>query len=112
MQMKSIQHLFVTSTIVLLFAACGNKNQNAMQGPPPVNVSVQTVASSNTKYYDEYPVILRGVQEVELRAQVNGYITGIYFTEGARVKKGQKLYSIDQQQSQASYQQFFVVCFP
>src|SRR5262249_9778576 len=43
--------------------------------------------------------------EVELRAQVNGYITGIHFKEGEQVKKGQKLYSIDQQQSEASYQQ-------
>ena len=76
-----------------------------MQGPAPVNVSVQTVSSSSATYADEYPVVLRGLQEVELRPQVNGYITGIHFTEGSRVKKGQKLYSIDQQQSQASYQQ-------
>jgi membrane fusion protein, multidrug efflux system len=40
-----------------------------------------------------------------LRAQVNGYVTGIHFKEGERVKKGQKLYSLDQQQSEASYQQ-------
>lgn len=76
-----------------------------MQGPPAVNVAVQPVTTTNARYYDEYPVILRGLQEVELRPQVNGYITAIHFTEGSRVKKGQKLYSIDQQQSEASYQQ-------
>jgi membrane fusion protein, multidrug efflux system len=36
---------------------------------------------------------------------VNGYITGIHFTEGQKVKKGQKLYSIDQQQTEAAYRQ-------
>jgi len=103
--MKSTYNLLFAAVIVLFVAACGNKNQSGMYGPPAVNVSVQPVSISSAKYYDEYPVIVRGLQEVELRAQVNGYITGIHFTEGASVKKGQKLYSIDQQQSQASYQQ-------
>jgi membrane fusion protein (multidrug efflux system) len=76
-----------------------------MQGPPPVNVSVQQVGTSEASYYNEYPAIVRALNEVELRPQVNGYITGIYFKEGEKVKKGQKLYSIDQQQSAATYKQ-------
>lgn len=103
--MKIIYTPFVIAMVAILVVACGNKNQNAMQGPPAVNVSVQAASASNATYYDEYPVIIRGLQEVELRPQVNGYITGIHFTEGSRVKKGQKLYSIDQQQSEAAYQQ-------
>jgi membrane fusion protein, multidrug efflux system len=92
--------------IILLFVTgCGNKEQKGMQGFPPVQVAVQKVSASGAAYYDEYPAVIKALQEVELRAQVNGYITGIHFTEGSRVKKGQKLYSIDQQQSQASYQQ-------
>lgn len=102
--MKSIQYLLVLTATTLLLAACGNQDQG-MQGPPAVNVAVQPVSTTDARYFDEYPVVLRGLQEVELRPQVNGYITGIHFTEGTRVKKGQKLYSIDQQQSQASYQQ-------
>jgi membrane fusion protein (multidrug efflux system) len=103
--MKSLQYLPVIAAFSLVFAACGNKDQKVMQGPPAVNVAVQLVNTSDARYFEEYPVILRGLQEVELRPQVNGYITGIYFTEGTRVRKGQKLYSIDQQQSEASYQQ-------
>ncbi len=76
-----------------------------MQGPPPVNVAVQTVSTGDAAYYDEYPAIVRALQEVELRPQVSGYITGIHFMEGQQVKKGQKLYSIDQQQSEANYSQ-------
>jgi membrane fusion protein, multidrug efflux system len=102
--MKSIYNILSTAAIVLIAAACGNKDQRSMQ-PPAANVTVQTVSTAQARYYDEYPVILRGLQEVELRPQVGGYITAIHFTEGARIKKGQKLYSIDQQQSEASYQQ-------
>ncbi len=90
--------------ILFFVVACGNKNQ-APQAPPAVAVSVYKVTSSKVAYYDEYPAVVRALNEVELRAQVNGYITGIYFVEGQKVKKGQKLYSIDQQQSQAAYNQ-------
>ncbi len=90
---------------IFLAASCGNKNQPGMQGPPAVSVVVQQVKASEVAYYDEYPAIVKALNEVELRPQVNGYITAMHFNEGERVKKGQKLYSIDQQQSEAAYQQ-------
>ena len=40
-----------------------------------------------------------------VRPQVAGYITGIFFTEGQHVEKGQKIYSIDQQQYLGAYDQ-------
>ena len=104
MSLKNLQHYFFAIPL-LLAVACGKKDQNAMQGPPPVSVVVQQVKISDAAYYEEYPAILKALHEVELRAQVNGYITGIHFTEGDKVKKGQKLYSIDQQQSEANYKQ-------
>jgi membrane fusion protein (multidrug efflux system) len=76
-----------------------------MMGPPPVNVATETVTTSDAYYYEEYPATVRALNEVELRPQVNGYITGIHFKEGDKVRKGQKLYSIDQQQSEANYKQ-------
>jgi membrane fusion protein, multidrug efflux system len=104
----SSHHLVYYSFIALLFFAtsCGNGNQPpAAQGPPPIPVVVHQVETSDAIYYDEYPATVRALNEVELRAQVNGYITAIHFKEGDKVKKGQKLYSIDQQQSEATYQQ-------
>jgi membrane fusion protein (multidrug efflux system) len=104
MSFKSLSNL--TLIISLLFvAACGNKNQSGMQGPPAVSVTVQQASVGNAEYYEEYPATVRALSEVELRPQVNGYITAIHFKEGDQVKKGQKLYSIDQQQSEASYKQ-------
>ena len=97
---------YSAAVFLLTLAACGNKGQQGgMPTPPPVNVTVQQVGASSAFYYDEYPVIVRALSEVELRPQINGYITAIHFVEGDRVKKGQKLYSIDQQQYEANYQQ-------
>jgi len=102
MFIKSTQNLAIL--LLLLFAAsCGPKQQPVKQ--PPVQVTVQKIAESNAIYYDEYPATLTAINQVELRAQVNGYITAIHFNEGNHVKAGQKLYSIDQQQYEGAYQQ-------
>ncbi len=93
--------------IVVLFAAgCGNKGPQAPQGPPPaVSVTVDTAKTSDAIYYDEYPSQLVALNQVELRPQVSGFITGVHFADGAQVKKGQLLYSIDAQLYSANYEQ-------
>ena len=48
---------------------------------------------------------MTALNQVDLRAQVTGYITGIYFKDGQHVSKGQKLYDIDRQQYLANYDQ-------
>ncbi len=98
-------HIYIIIALLFVVAACGSKDQQGMQGPPPVSVAVQQVIAADVSYYDELPATVRALNEVELRPQVNGYITGIFFKEGDKVKKGQKLYSIDQQQSRAAYEQ-------
>jgi membrane fusion protein (multidrug efflux system) len=103
MLIKSI-HYFTAVLLIAIISSCGQKPQ----GPPkpgPVNVAVQKIEETDAVYYDEYPASIVALNQVELRPQVNGYITAIHFKEGDRVKKGQKLYSIDPQQYEAAYQQ-------
>jgi len=102
MQIKSIQN-FSALFLLLIAASCGPQQQQVK--PAPVQVTVQKISESNAVYYDEYPATVTAINQVELRAQVNGYITAIHFKEGNHVKKGQQLYSIDQQQYEAAYQQ-------
>src|ERR1700743_1057703 len=71
--------------------------------PPPVNLA--RVKLQPVLYYDNYPATTQALSQVDLHAQVTGYITGIYFTEGQHVHKGQKLYSIDERLFQAAYDQ-------
>jgi membrane fusion protein (multidrug efflux system) len=95
---------YVTLCLIVAVTSCGPKKQAAKQ-LPAVQVSTLKVAEVNAIYYDEYPATVTALNQVELRPQVNGYITEILFKEGDRVKKGQKLYSIDRQQYEAAYQQ-------
>jgi membrane fusion protein, multidrug efflux system len=96
---------FFIPGIVLVLAACGSKQQQQQGPPPPVQVTVEEVTVTEAPYYDEYPGTVVALNQTELRAQVTGYITGIYFRDGDKVKKGQRLYSIDQQLYNANYQQ-------
>jgi RND family efflux transporter MFP subunit len=95
---------FVISSFFLL-ASCGTKPPEPPKAPPPAAVTIYEVKSEPAEYYDNYPAIIVPLNLVDLKAQVTGYITGIYFTDGQHVSKGQKLYDIDRQQYQASYDQ-------
>src|ERR1700722_25289 len=72
---------------------------------PPVQVNLYTVHSQPVTYYDKYPGNTVALSQVDLRPEVQGYITGIDFIEGGHVKKGQKLYEIDQRLYQEAYDQ-------
>jgi membrane fusion protein, multidrug efflux system len=101
---KRLEFCSVTALVVLLFA-CSTKQQQPQGPPSAVAVTLDTVKPAEALYYDEYPGTVVALNQTELRAQVTGYITGIYFKDGAKVKKGQRLYSIDQQLYNANYQQ-------
>ena len=92
--------------MVVLFVSCGTSDKDKEQTPPPPTlVTVAEVQTTDAVYYDEYPAVLTALNQTELRAQVSGYVTGVYFEDGQKVSKGQKLYSIDAQVYNANYEQ-------
>jgi membrane fusion protein (multidrug efflux system) len=90
--------------IATIAVSCGDKP--APQAPPgPTWVKVDTVKTTDASFYEEYPATLIALNQSEIRAQVTGYVTGVYFKDGQKVSKGQKLYSIDAQVYNANFQQ-------
>jgi membrane fusion protein (multidrug efflux system) len=91
----------------LILTSCGDKNKQQQQqmAPPAVNVTLTEVTTTNAVYYDEYPGTVVPLNEIELRPQVTGFVTGVHIKDGARVRKGQLLYSIDAQLYNANYDQ-------
>jgi RND family efflux transporter MFP subunit len=91
---------------ILSLASCGgNPDPSLQKAPPPVAVNTYTVQEGAAAYQDIYPGTVTALNQIEIRAQVSGYITGIFFAEGQLVHKGDKLYSIDPQQYLGSYEQ-------
>ncbi len=95
--------MFVFFVIVTGLSSCGHPGP--LPAPPPVSVNVDVVKQENAIFYKTYPATVTAVNQVDVRSQVAGYITGIFFNEGQHVEKGQKLYQIDQQQYRGAYEQ-------
>ena len=56
------------------------------------------VAAKDTPLDFELVAQLRGFEDVEIRARVEGYLESIDYKEGSTVKKGTRLFTIDDQQ--------------
>lgn len=67
--------------------------------PPPVTVSQVLVRPVDDS--DEFTGRLQAVDTVQLRPRVGGYVDSVHFQEGAAVRKGQLLFSIDPRPYQA-----------
>jgi membrane fusion protein (multidrug efflux system) len=91
--------------LILLSSCSDNKAGQAPQGPAAVPVTIEEVKITDASYHDEYPATVTALDMVELRPQVSGYILGVHFSDGARVRKGQLLYTIDTQLYEANYDQ-------
>lgn len=65
------------------------------QQPPAAPVSVATVVVKPITQWTEFSGIFQAVNAAEIRPQVSGQITAIHFTDGAQVKKGEALFTID-----------------
>jgi membrane fusion protein (multidrug efflux system) len=99
-------YIFFCIAFAIILTSCGGKKNQSQQEPPPATpVTVAEVTATNAVYYDEYPGTISALNEIKLTSQVSGYITGIYFKDGQKVSKGQKLYSIDVEVYQANYHQ-------
>ncbi|BDG01935.1 efflux RND transporter periplasmic adaptor subunit [Anaeromyxobacter oryzae] len=81
--------------VALLAASCGKKEAPA---PPPVpEVTVTEVIQRDVPIGAELTATLRGYEDVEIRARVEGYLRSVDYREGFEVKKGQLLFTIDDQ---------------
>jgi RND family efflux transporter MFP subunit len=103
---NKILSLFLFFGIALIFISCGAGGKDEQpKNPPPTAVTAEPVQKQKTVYYDEYPATVIALNQVDLRAQVTGYITGIFFKDGQHVNTGQKLYDIDRRQYEAKLDQ-------
>jgi len=87
------------------FALSGCKGNAQLQAPPPPEVSVIEVKPAAVTVYNEYVAQTQAPDTIEIRSQVTGLLERQSFADGARVKKGDVLYVIDQRPFQAQLAQ-------
>ena len=87
--MKSLPIFLVTA---LFCAACDKPEPPP---PPPPEVAVGPVVQQDVPIYNEMVGQTSGVEDVEIRARVEGYVERVAYAEGSVVHKGELLYVID-----------------
>ena len=86
--------IFVITGYVLFLTSCKDKNENKLAPP---EIQVVEVFQRDVPLYREYVGQVYGMQDIPIRARVEGFLEEIAFEEGIGVKKGQLLYRIDSQ---------------
>jgi membrane fusion protein (multidrug efflux system) len=75
-----------------ILVSCNGKKQQKVPAP---EIPVIKVKKQDLKMYSLFVGQVHGYKDIPIRARVEGYLEGIHFKEGSKVKKGQLLYSID-----------------
>ena len=99
----------MVTLLAVVLAACSPSNGSDKKGGghpgmgmPPPEVSVITVAPKTFPLTFEYVGQTAGSREVEVRARVTGILLTRNFDEGAPVRQGQSLFTIDPAPYQAA----------
>lgn len=94
--------------LALLCALSGCKprgNQAAAPPPPPPLVKVENAVAQNVPVYLDEIGKCAARESVTISPQIAGRLMNIHFTDGADVKKGDKLFTIDPRPFQAALDQ-------
>lgn len=95
--MKKIA-LWVLTAVAL--TSCGSKSNQ--MGEASNDFAVETIQSTSADLETSYPATIKGMQDIEIRPKVSGYLVKLLVDEGATVHKGQPLFLIDSEQYRAA----------
>ena len=94
-----MKKLMMSVAIAATLVSCGGGGDRPNFGDN--EYPVVTVGTSNADMQSTYPATIKGVQDVEIRPKVQGFITQINVKEGQTVSAGQTLFVLDNATYQA-----------
>ena len=100
MKMKKMMLVAMVATVLM---SCGGGGGRPTFGDN--EYPIETVSESSAALQSTYPATINGIQDVEIRPKVSGFITRINVTEGQTVSAGQVLFVIDNETYQAQVRQ-------
>jgi len=92
---SSLSYVLLSGSILL--TGCGStKAPPPASETPTASLPVMEIVADSATTYKDYTASLEGKINIEIRAQVDGYLKEILVDEGAYVKAGQPLFRIDE----------------
>ncbi len=98
--MKKLSYGLLFLFLCLPVVSCKSE-KTAKAPPPPPEVKVIRTEAVDVPIYQEFVGQVFGLKDIAIRARVEGFLEGIHFKEGSRVKKGQLLYTMESQPFEA-----------
>ena len=84
----------VTAAVLVIFMMLQACQDKSVQNMPPPSVQVVEVIQEDIPVLEEFVGQTYGLSDIMVQARVDGFLEGIFFEEGRRVRKGQLLYTI------------------
>lgn len=100
--MKKVK-MFMVAAATIVLASCGGGGGMPSFGDN--EYPVEEVKTSDAEMQTTYPAVINGIQDVEIRPKMSGFLTQINVTEGQTVQAGQLLFVIDNETYQAQVRQ-------
>jgi len=95
--------MMLVAVVATVLMSCGGGGGRPTFGDN--EYPVDTVKVQNASLQSAYPATINGIQDVEIRPKVSGFLTQINVTEGQTVSAGQVLFVIDNETYQAQVRQ-------
>ncbi len=94
MKIKNVLFVAAICAIATL-TSCGGSKKGGLPNFGDDEFAVNTIATSSAALQTTYPATIKGIQDVEVRPKVSGFITKVCVHEGQTVSAGQTLFTID-----------------
>ena len=94
--MKKNKFLILAAAVMAaVLTSCGGGKSGGKPDFSDNEYAVRTVQGQEANLQTTYPATIKGIQDVEIRPKVSGFITKLCVKEGQTVKAGQLLFVID-----------------
>jgi membrane fusion protein (multidrug efflux system) len=95
--------MMLVAAVATVLMSCGGGGGRPSFGDN--EYPVDTITTQSAALQTTYPATINGIQDVEIRPKVSGFLTQINVTEGQSVSAGQVLFVIDNETYQAQVRQ-------
>ena len=82
------------AAFLFFLAACQGDKKGAHAPAAPQTYSELTMGPRSATIYNDFPATIEGIEIVQLRPMVDGYLEKVFAPEGANVTKGELLFKI------------------
>lgn len=93
--MKTRKILIGSLALILSITSCKNKQPEAGAAAEVKAFKVMSLTVQDVELQSTYPAVLKGLEDIDIKTRVDGFIDAILVDEGAVVRKGQVLFKIN-----------------